>query len=295
MLAFTRPNQTYTPLLLPATKVIHQSPLPVVNFHTPVPDKPQKLTLKNWPEDDQPRLKLLRKGAHSLSDSELLSILIGTGTREQNAIDIGRQVLGQYQNSLLALGKCSLSQLIKIKGIGTAKAVAIMAALEISRRKASALPPERLEINNSREAAGYLRPLLIDYTREVFAVLYLNQGGIILQYEVISEGGITSTTVDPRLIFRKAIELQAVSIIACHNHPSGSLKPSTSDQALTKQLLEGASYLGIHLLDHLIVSEKGYYSFADDGQLNCSTQVSTASVVPPNDNPTLLKVKPPYQ
>jgi DNA repair protein RadC len=227
----------------------------------------KKRTIKDWAKDDQPREKLLSKGPHSLSDSELLAILLRTGKPDLSAVDLGKFVLQNSQNSLLELGKRTVAELKKIPGIKEAKAITIVAALELGRRRASALPPERIGINNSREAAGYLRPLLMDHRNEVFGVLYLTQAGGIIQFQIVSEGGITSTTVDPRLIFRKAIELEAVSIIASHNHPSGNLKPSKSDQALTQKLLEGSSYLGIRLLDHLIVSDKGYYSFADDGQL----------------------------
>ncbi len=194
--------------------------------------------------------------------------MIRTGKPDQSAVDLGKMVLKNSRDNLLELGKCTVADLKKIPGIKEAKAISIVAALELGRRRQSALPPERLEINNSKEAAAFMRPLLMDRRQEVFGVLYLTQSGSILQFQIVSEGGITSTTVDPRIIFRKAIELDAVSIIACHNHPSGSLKPSLADQALTEKLLEGSLYMGIRLLDHLIVGDHGYYSFADDGQLS---------------------------
>jgi DNA repair protein RadC len=223
--------------------------------------------IKFWAKSDQPREKLLLKGPQALTDSELLAILIRTGKRDSNAVDLAREVLKTVKDNLHELGKRPLRELMKIKGIGQAKAMTIAAALELGRRRQSTMSLEKPVIKDSREVAGYLRPLLADYGHEVFGVLYLNQSGRINHFEIISQGGITGTIVDPRLIFKRALEIDAVSLIVCHNHPSGSLRPSKADEALTSKLCEGAKLLDIKLLDHIIVGDGGYYSFADEGLL----------------------------
>ena len=223
--------------------------------------------IKTWHKDDQPREKLLEKGPQALSDSELLAILIRIGNPKSNAIELAREILKTVKNNLHELGKRPLREIMKTKGIGEAKAMTIAAALELGRRRQSSMSLEKPAVKDSREVAGYLRPKLADYNYEVFGVLYLNQAGRINHFEVMSQGGITGTVVDPRLIFKRALEIEAVSIIVCHNHPSGNLQPSKADEILTSKLSEGAKLLDIKLLDHIIVGDNGYFSFADEGLL----------------------------
>jgi DNA repair protein RadC len=227
----------------------------------------QKYTIKQWSADDQPREKLLMKGADNLSDSELVAILIGGGSRGKSALDLAKEVLKLGKNNLADLSKLSVKELMKIKGIGEAKAISIAAALELGRRRHASAPREKSIINASADVARYLQTLLNDHRHEVFAVLFLNRANKINHFEIVSVGGITGTVADPRIILKKALEEDAVSIILCHNHPSGSLKPSKADEELTQKIKEAAKYFDIKVLDHLIVSEDGYYSFADEGLL----------------------------
>lgn len=227
----------------------------------------QKYSIKNWAKDDRPREKLLSLGAESLSHSELLAILIHHGSREKSAVDLAKEVLRLGKDNLVELGKISVKELMKIKGIGQAKAVTIAAALELGRRRQDSSVLERPVVTSSNELALYLKSKLKDYRHEVFAVIYLNRANKIKDYQIISEGGITGTVADPRIILRKALEEDAVNIVLCHNHPSGSLKPSRADEELTQKIKEAARYFDIAVLDHIIVSEDGYYSFADEGLL----------------------------
>jgi DNA repair protein RadC len=207
------------------------------------------------------------KGAESLSDSELLAILIVNGTRSKTAIDLAKEVLVLGKNNLPELGKLTVKELIKIKGIGEAKAITIVAALEIGRRRQAMNYREKAVMTSSTDVANYLQSLLKDYRHEVFAVLFLNRANKINHFQIVSEGGITGTVADPRIILKKALEEDAVGIILCHNHPSGSLKPSGADQELTRKIKEAAKFFDIKVLDHLIVSDAGYYSFSDEGIL----------------------------
>jgi len=225
----------------------------------------KKYAIKHWAEDDRPREKLLRKSPAALSDSELLAILITKGYYDKNAIDLAKEVLQLGGNNLHELGKLPVKKLMKIKGIGTAKAITIAAALELGRRRQAAMIVEKPVVKGSRQIADYLQSLLRDYQYEVFAVVFLNVANRITHFEIISEGGITSTIADPRIILKKALQEDAVNIILCHNHPSGNLRPSTADVELTLQIREAARYLDINVMDHIIVSDTGYYSFADDG------------------------------
>ncbi len=226
-----------------------------------------KYSIKQWSKDDRPREKLLSSGAENLSVAELLAILIQNGTRQKTAIDLGREVLRLGKDNLGELGKLSIKELMKIKGIGEAKAITIAAALELGRRRQSTAPLHKTPVSSSMDIAHYLQAKLKDHRHEVFGVLYLNRANKINHFEIVSEGGITGTVADPRIILRKALEADAVSIILCHNHPSGSLRPSRADEILTDKIKEAASYLDIKVLDHIIVSEDGYYSFADEGLL----------------------------
>lgn len=224
-----------------------------------------KYPIKEWLKDDRPREKLLISGAENLSHSELLAILIHNGTRNKTAVDLAKEVLKLGKDNLNELGKLSVRDLMKIKGIGEAKAIAIAAALELGRRRQASLPLEKTVIRTSSDIACYLQARLSDHRHEVFAVLFLNRANKVNHFEVISEGGITGTIADPRIILRLALEQEAVSIILCHNHPSGSLKPSRADEQLTVKIKEAARLLDIAVVDHIIVSESGYYSFADEG------------------------------
>ncbi|HWC53043.1 MAG TPA: DNA repair protein RadC [Chitinophagaceae bacterium] len=227
----------------------------------------QKYSIKNWAKDDRPREKLLSLGAEALSHSELLAILIHNGTREKSAVDLAKEVLKLGKDNLNELGKLSVKELMKIKGIGQAKAVTIAAALELGRRRQVSSALEKQAITSSDQIARYLRPRLKDYRHEVFAVLFLNRANKINHFQIVSEGGITGTVADPRIILRMALEENAVNIVLCHNHPSGSLKPSRADEELTQKIKEAAGFFDITVLDHIIVSEDGYFSFADEGLL----------------------------
>jgi DNA repair protein RadC len=226
-----------------------------------------KYSIKDWAKDDRPREKLLSKGAEALSDSELLAILINNGSKEKSAVELAKEILKLGKDNLVELGKLNLKDLMKIKGIGEAKAITIAAALELGRRRQGAAVLNKAVLRQSGDIARYLQTILKDYQHEVFAVLFLNQANKVNHFEIISEGGITGTVADPRIILKKALAENAVNIILCHNHPSGSLKPSRADEELTQKIKEAAKYLDITVMDHIIVSEAGYYSFADEGLL----------------------------
>jgi DNA repair protein RadC len=228
----------------------------------------RKFSIKHWAEDDQPRKKLLANGADSLSNSELLAILINNGTPEQSALDVAKELLNASHNDLQKLGSLSVRELVKkkIKGLGEAKATTIAAALELGiRRNTSEKKKEK--ITQSADIAGFLRAKLEYRKQEVFAVVFLNRGNKVTHLEIISEGGMTGTVADPRVILKKALEHNATSLILCHNHPSGNTRPSKSDEALTQKIKQAASLLDIQLMDHIIVSSEGYFSFADEGLL----------------------------
>ncbi|MEO6404590.1 MAG: DNA repair protein RadC [Ferruginibacter sp.] len=224
-------------------------------------------SIKNWAEDERPREKMMRNGAASLSNAELLAILINNGNKEKSALDIAREVMQLGNNNLEELGKLSLKDIQKIKGIGVAKAITIAAALEIGRRRHSMDIRSKQKIGSSREISEYLKTNLKDYNHEVFAVMFLNRANKINHFEIVSQGGITGTVADPRVILKKALENGATSIILSHNHPSGNLKPSRQDEELTYKIKTAAAFFDIKVLDHVIVSEEGYFSFADEGML----------------------------
>ncbi len=226
-----------------------------------------KYSIKQWAKDDRPREKLLHAGAVNLSNSELLAILIHHGTKNKTAVDIAKEVMMLGKNNLNELGKISIKELMKIKGIGEAKAITIAAALELGRRRQAESFLAKPAITASSDIALYLQSLFKDHDHEVFAVAFLNRANKINHIEIISKGGITGTVADPRIILKKALEEKAVSIILCHNHPSGSLKPSKADEDLTQKIKEAAKYFDIKVMDHIIVSDAGYFSFADEGIL----------------------------
>lgn len=218
-----------------------------------------------WANSDLPRQKLLSNGLAVLSNSELLSILINVGNKEKSALELSKEVLSLVGNNLNELGKLSINDLQKIKGIGEAKSTLIAAAIELGRRRELSTPLDKVVIRTSWEIANYLKVLLKDYSYEVFAVIFLNRANRINHFEIISRGGLTGTVADPRVVLKKAIEYKATSIVLSHNHPSGNLKPSMADEELTNKIKHAASYFDIKVIDHLIVSDEGYFSFADEG------------------------------
>src|SRR5687768_11495626 len=227
----------------------------------------KKYAIKDWAIDDRPREKLLSKNPAALSDSELLAILINKGYRDKNAIELAREILQLGKNNLNELGKLPVKKIMKIRGVGMAKAITIAAALELGRRRQAIMALHKPVVKSSRDIATYLQTMLRDYPYEVFAVVFLNRANGIIHFEIVSEGGITGTVADPRVILKKALQEDAISIILCHNHPSGSLRPSKADEELTYKIKEAARYFDIKILDHLIISDDGYYSFADEGIL----------------------------
>jgi len=225
----------------------------------------QKYSIKEWAKTDRPREKLRSKGAAHLTDSELVAILIRNGVKKRSAVDLAKDILALGNNDLTRVARLTVSDLTKVPGVGEAKAITISAALELGRRRATNVTIEKLLVKSSREIATYIQSLLRDFHYEVFGVVFLNQANRIKHYEIISSGGITATIADPRVVFRKALAEDAVGIILFHNHPSGNLRPSRADQDLTRKIVEGAKFFDIRVLDHLIVSEDGYFSFADEG------------------------------
>ena len=200
--------------------------------------------------------------------TELLAILINNGTKQQNALELAQELMQHVHNNLQNLGNSSVQELVnlKIKGLGKAKAISIVAALELGIRR-SVVVKKKTTIKQSSDVAAYLQAQIGYKQKEVFVVVYLNRANKIIQYEVISEGGMTGTVADPRIILKKALDHRAVSIILCHNHPSGNLLPSKADEQLTTKIKAAAGYLDIQVMDHIIVSEEGYYSFADEGMM----------------------------
>ena len=223
------------------------------------------IKITEWAVEDRPREKLIQKGSSHLSDAELIGILISSGTREKSAVDLGRELLSLANNNLNSLGKLSISDLKKLNGIGTARAVTIAAALELGRRRKLAETPDDLQIKCSGDAADIFQPLLSDLSHEEFWILFLNRSNRVINRMKLSQGGISGTVTDVRIIMKKAIENLASGIIVCHNHPSGNHNPSESDSKITQKIKEAGNLMDIQLLDHIIISGKDYYSFADNG------------------------------
>ncbi len=226
-----------------------------------------KTSIKNWAEDDRPREKMANHGAEILSNAELLAIIINNGNKEKSAVELAKEILKLGKDNLDELGKLSLKDFQKVKGIGAAKAIAISAALELGRRRSGGNLLQHTKVTSSKEIAIYLRSKLKDNNSEVFAVLFLNQANKIKNFQIISKGGITGTVADPRIILKQALDEGATSLVLSHNHPSGNLNPSRADQELTQKIKQAASYFDIKILDHIIVSDEGHYSFADEGLL----------------------------
>ncbi len=225
----------------------------------------QNYSIKSWAKDDRPREKLRFRGPQYLSDSELLAILIRNGTRQRSAVDLAKDILSLGKNNLAMLGKLEVRDLMKVKGIGEAKAITISAALELGRRRHAFISLDKFPVKGSKDIAQYLQSLLRDFQHEVFGVVFLNNANRVKHYEIISKGGITATVADPRIIMKKALTEDAVGLILFHNHPSGSLQPSKADEDLTTKISEASKLFDIRVLDHIIVSEDGYFSFADEG------------------------------
>lgn len=232
-----------------------------------MPEKSNSFSIKNWSQDDQPREKLRDKGKASLSDAELIAILIGSGNREESAVALCKRIFASVDNNLNALGKLSITQLMEFKGIGEAKAISITAALELGKRRRLEEALQLDKITSSRSVFDVMQPILGDLPHEEFWILYLNNSNKIIKKNQLSKGGITGTLVDVRLVLKNALEVGAVALILCHNHPSGTLKPSQADKDITKKLKHAAQSLDISVLDHLIVTEKAYFSFADENIL----------------------------
>jgi DNA repair protein RadC len=223
------------------------------------------LKITDWAVEDRPREKMIQYGTSSLSDAELLGILISSGTREKSAVDLGRELLAKANNNLNTLGKLSLGEITLIHGIGNARAVTIAAALELGRRRKLAEIPDVTQIKCSRDVADIFQPFLADLPHEEFWILFLNRSNRVINRMKLSQGGVSGTVTDVRLIMKKAVEYLASGIIVCHNHPSGNLNPSESDSKITQKIKEAGNLLDIQLLDHIIISDKDYYSFADNG------------------------------
>lgn len=230
-------------------------------------EKPTSFSIKNWSQDDQPREKLRDKGKSVLSDAELVAILISSGNREESAVDLCKRILASVENNLNALGKLSIKQLMEFKGIGEAKAISITAALELGRRRRLENVLQLEKITSSRAVYDIMQPILGELPHEEFWILYLNNSNKVIQKNQLSKGGITGTLVDVRLVLKNALETGATALILCHNHPSGTLKPSQADKDITQKLKTAAQSLDIKVLDHLIVTEKAYFSFADENIL----------------------------
>lgn len=223
------------------------------------------LNIKDWSAQDQPREKLLAQGRKALSDAELIAILIGSGTRNESAVELSKKILASVNNDLVALARLEVPDLTQFKGIGNAKAISIVAALELGRRRKGTDKNVKLKITSSNDAYVVLLPKMQDLSTEEFWVLMLNRQNEIIDLKQISSGGVAGTVVDPKVIFKQALQALASGIILSHNHPSGNLKPSKADLAITKKLKAAGETLEINVLDHLIISEQGYYSFADEG------------------------------
>ena len=227
----------------------------------------EKLSIKQWAVEDRPREKLLSKGLRSLSDAELIAILIGSGTREASAVDLAKHILSSTGNNLNDLSRLSVHDLKKFKGIGEARAIAIVAAMELGRRRKLEEVRRKKQITTSRDVFDFFHPFIGDLSHEEFWVLYLSRSNRILASKQTSRGGIAGTVIDIRLILKDALENTASSLIICHNHPSGTLQPSEADKEITQKIARAAEIMDLRLLDHIIIGEGSYFSFADEDLL----------------------------
>ena len=220
-------------------------------------------SIKSWSVEDRPREKLLIKGKNSLSKAELVAILIGSGNKDESAVDLSKRILASVNFSLHELGKLTVKKLTKFKGIGEAKAITIVSALELSRRRRSERALIKKKIDSSRSVFELMQPIIGELFHEEFWVIYLNSSNKVLMKSFLSKGGITSTSVDLRLILKSALQIGAVGLVLAHNHPSGALRPSGADKNITKKIKQAAEILDIKVVDHLIITENSYFSFAD--------------------------------
>lgn len=227
----------------------------------------EKLSISQWAEEDRPREKMMMHGASALSNAELLAILIGSGTKDESAVELMRKVLDNYDNNLSRLGKCSVEELCRFKGIGSAKAITILAASELGKRRKDETPEERKQIRCSEDIYKYFHPVMCDLPIEECWVMLLNQASKIIDVIKISQGGLASTQVDVRCILREALLKRATSLIMSHNHPSGNIRPSADDDRLTQALFQASKVMNIRMLDHVIISDGQYYSYADEGRI----------------------------
>ncbi len=223
--------------------------------------------IHEWAEDDRPREKLLLKGKHSLSDAELIAILMGSGSKNESAVDLAKRILKASNDNLIELSKLGVKDLIKFKGVGEAKAIAIIAALELGKRRRREEALDKKKINSSVDVFEYFSGILSDSNYESFYILLLNRANKVIREIQISEGGLSGTVADPKKIFKVALEHNASAIILCHNHPSGNIKPSDADIKLTHKLKNAGEMLDLPVIDHIILGEENYYSFADEGKL----------------------------
>ena len=226
-----------------------------------------KASIKDWDDADRPREKLLAKGKLALSDAELIAILLGSGNTEESAVGLAKRILNSVQNNLSQLSKMTIPELMKFKGIGEAKAISIVAAMELGHRRIGADVFDRKKISSSKDVFAIFQAELADNQYEEFWVLLLNRANKIMKKVKISDGGVSGTVADPKRIFRVALDNMASAMILCHNHPSGNIQPSNADISLTKKIVKGASYFDISVLDHIIIGDGKFYSFADAGQM----------------------------
>lgn len=229
--------------------------------------QPEKLNIKQWAEEDRPREKLLLKGKNALSDAELIAILIGSGNKTETAVELSKKILASVNNDLNQLAKLNLTDLMQFNGIGEAKAISIAAALELGRRRKESTEEKKIKIGSSKNAYEAINDVLSDLPHEEFWVLYLNRKNEIIKRENISKGGVTGTVADGKIIFKNAVNLLASSVILCHNHPSGNLNPSEADIKLTKKMKEIGVIMETPVVDHIIVGNNNYFSFADENLL----------------------------
>lgn len=225
----------------------------------------QKLSIKQWAVEDRPREKMLAKGVRSLSEAELIAILIGSGSLEESAVELSKRVLASANNNLNELGKKTIGDYQKFKGIGPAKAITISAAMELGRRRKESSPLEKTKVVSSADAAAIFKPLLSDLSYEEFWILMLNRNNQFIDTFRVSQGGLSGTVIDVRIILKTAIDKLACSLILCHNHPSGNLVPSEADKEITRKIKEAGKHMDIPVLDHIIIGNDSYFSFADEG------------------------------
>lgn len=229
----------------------------------------KKLSIKEWAVEDRPREKMLLKGIRSLSEAELIAILIGSGSMDESAVDLSKRVLASANNNLNELGKKTIQDYQEFKGIGPAKAITISAAMELGRRRKESQPLDKAKVVSSGDAASIFKPLLSDLPHEEFWILLLNRNNLVIDKLMVSQGGLSGTVIDVRIILKKALSLAieklACSIILCHNHPSGNLVPSEADKEITRKIKEAGKHMDIPVLDHIIIGNESYFSFADEG------------------------------